>query len=48
MPADPITALAESTLQLHEMFLAAVKSGFTEAQAMQIVLTVISASLGKG
>lgn len=48
MPPDPITALAASAVQLHELLRANVAAGFTEQQAMQIVLTVLSASITNG
>lgn len=41
MPPDPITSLAEMATQLHEMYAAFIAAGFTEAQAMQMVCTVI-------
>lgn len=37
-PGDPISPLIEAMASMHELFLAAVASGFTEAQALQIVI----------
>jgi hypothetical protein len=42
-PSDPITPLLESATQIHEMFLAWQKAGFTEAQAFELVRTAIGA-----
>lgn len=44
-PQDPITALAEGAAQLHELYTAHVNAGFTEAQAMQIVLAIITGGM---
>lgn len=47
-PQDPLTELAAGAVQLHELFLAQVEAGFTEPQAMQIVIAVLTASMGGG
>ncbi|MEV8474873.1 hypothetical protein [Streptomyces sp. NPDC051173] len=39
-PADPITGLAEHAAQLHEMFLAFQHAGFTENQALELVIAL--------
>lgn len=41
-PQDPVTPLAESAAQLHELFLAYAGGGFTEDQAFAIVLAVVT------
>ncbi|MFB8182610.1 hypothetical protein ACFC8N_42805 [Streptomyces sp. NPDC055966] len=41
-PQDPITALAEGATQLHELFVAHMEAGFTEAQALQIIIAIIT------
>jgi hypothetical protein len=48
LPPDPISVLAAAASQLHELFRAYVASGFTEAQALQIVISVLTVSLGGG
>lgn len=47
-PQDPLTELAAGAIQLHELFLAQVEAGFTEPQAMQILIAVITAGIGGG
>ena len=42
-PQDPISALAEMAANVHETFLAYVKAGFTEDQALYLVGQIISA-----
>jgi hypothetical protein len=38
---DPTTALGEAMITLHELYLSAKKAGFTETQAMQIVIATM-------
>lgn len=42
---DPIGPIAQELIQMHEVYLAAIKAGFTESQAMQVVLEVLSNAL---
>lgn len=42
-PQDPISALAEMAASVHETFLAYIKAGFTEDQALYLVGQIISA-----
>lgn len=42
-PAEPMTQLAESAAQTHELFTAYVGSGFSRAEALQIVMAILSA-----
>jgi hypothetical protein len=42
-PPDPITALTEAAASLHEMFLAYVKAGFTEQQALYLAGQILTA-----
>lgn len=42
MPDAPLTALAAGAVQLHETFTAYMDAGFTEMQAMQILMTIIA------
>jgi hypothetical protein len=48
MPADPVTDLAAGAAQLHELYEAYVAAGFTQAQATQLVCTVLRAVLVGG
>lgn len=41
MPSDPITDLAAGAVQIHELYESFVTAGFSEAQAMQLVCTII-------
>ncbi|MFB6955463.1 hypothetical protein ACFCYB_00145 [Streptomyces sp. NPDC056309] len=47
-PQDPITHLAAGAAQLHELYTAYVDAGFTPDQAMQIVLTILTAGATGG
>jgi hypothetical protein len=47
-PSAPFTALAAGMVQLHETFKAAVDAGFTEDQAMQIVLAMLGSATSPG
>lgn len=40
-----MTALAEGAASMHELFMAYVASGFTRAEALQIVIALMTASL---
>jgi len=41
-PASPITQLAAAAIQLHELYRSYVTAGFTEEQAMQIILAIVT------
>lgn len=47
-PLDPVTELAAGAAQLHELYEEYVRAGFTAAQAMQIVCTILRATLAGG
>ena len=47
-PEDPITLLAEGAAQVHELFMAYVNAGFGRAEALQIVIGIITAPIGGG
>lgn len=47
-PQDPITELAAMAVQNHELYTAYVNAGFTEAQAMQLLIAFLAASIGGG
>jgi hypothetical protein len=47
-PQDPLTELAAGAVQLHEFFVAQVEAGFTEQQALQLVIAVLTAGMGGG
>lgn len=40
MPADPFTGAADEAVSTHELFRSYVDSGFTEDQALQMVMNV--------
>jgi hypothetical protein len=44
-PTEPLTELAESTAQMHEMFLAYQEAGFTENQALYLIGCALKAML---
>lgn len=48
MPQDPMTELAASAHQLHELFVAYVNSGFTEQQAMRLVCAILQGGIAGG
>lgn len=48
MPPDPVSALAAGAAQLHELFMAWVSSGFTRAEALQLVIAVMMRGPGGG
>lgn len=45
---NPITQLQEGMAQMHEVFLSAMQVGFTEQQAMTIVLEIMRQAQGQG
>ena len=45
---EPITVLAARAAELHEMYLAFQNSGFTEAQAFDLVKTMVTATIRGG
>jgi len=47
-PADPLTAMAEAAVALHEVFKSYVKAGFTEAQALTLVAAMVTAQMQGG
>jgi hypothetical protein len=42
-PADPMTALSEGAVQVHELFMEYRHAGFTEGQAFAIINTILAA-----
>lgn len=40
-PIDPLTQLAAGAVQLHELFLSFVAAGFSEVQALQLVIALL-------
>lgn len=42
-PADPMTVLAETAVQMHELYLSYVAAGFTEGQSMTLVAAILDA-----
>ncbi len=48
IPLDNVlTELQGGFAQMHEVYLAAVQAGFTESQAMQIILEILRFQAGK-
>lgn len=45
-PADPITELAAAAVQLHELYEAFMEAGFTDRQALELVMTAMQGSAG--
>jgi hypothetical protein len=45
-PEDPITQLAAAAAQVHELYLSYIEAGFTEAQAFDLVKTILTAGIG--
>ena len=49
---DPISVLATSAIQVHELFSAYVQAGFTRPEALELVNTILSIAMlgqqGKG
>jgi hypothetical protein len=45
IPDDPfpLTALAVGATQLHELYVAYMRAGFTESQAMSLILAMVAA-----
>jgi hypothetical protein len=43
---SPLTELAAMAAMHHELYTAEIEAGFTDEQAMRIVLTVISTGMG--
>lgn len=39
---DPATPMLEVFVAMHEMFLSAMKAGFTEPQALQIIISMMA------
>ncbi|MFF4403654.1 hypothetical protein [Streptomyces sp. NPDC001404] len=40
-PADPITELAQRAAEMHEMYTAFRDAGFTEDQALELVIAIV-------
>ena len=45
LPEDPMTELAAGAVQMHELFMAYVYAGFSEAQSMTIICTALTAHI---
>jgi len=45
LPDDPMSALAGAAYQMHELFVAYVAAGFTDEQAMSIILALLTATI---
>lgn len=47
-PESPITLLAQAAIQMHELYRAYVDAGFTQDQAMHLVIAIMQANTGGG
>ena len=47
-PDDPLTPMGEGASQQHELFMAWVAAGFTEAQALELLKVVIAEGMRNG
>ncbi len=47
-PIEPPANFRQGAIMNRQMFLAYTEAGFTEEQAMRILLTMIAASFGRG
>lgn len=47
-PQDPITDLAAGAAQLHELFTAYIQAGFTENQALRLLVGVLTSGISGG
>jgi glutathionylspermidine synthase len=45
-PREPSAELRKAASQLHQMFIALLQEGFTEAQALQVVAAILQANGG--
>jgi len=45
LPDDPMSELAGAAHQMHELFVAYVAAGFTDEQAMSIILALLTATI---
>jgi hypothetical protein len=45
---SPLTELAAAAAQQHELYTAYVEAGFTEPQAMQLLIAIVTAGVGGG
>ncbi|MEU0818941.1 hypothetical protein [Streptomyces mirabilis] len=45
---SPLTELAALAVQNHELYTAYVAAGFTEPQAMQLLIAIVTAGIGGG
>jgi len=48
LPTDPITELAATAIQMHELYESYLQAGFTTDQAFAVVLTIIGAATAHG
>ncbi len=44
-PEDPMTELAAGAAQMHELFTAYIDAGFSHAEALQILIAVVTAGI---
>ncbi len=47
VPNDPLTFLAEAAAQQHELFMAWVNAGFTRAEALQMIIAIMTEGMSQ-
>lgn len=47
-PQDPITDLAAGAAQLHELYVSYLNAGFTEHQALRLIIGILTAGMTGG
>jgi len=47
-PPDPLTSLESSAAEMHELYLGYINAGFSADQALQLVMTILSAGIAAG
>jgi hypothetical protein len=45
-PEEPMTMLSQGSATLHELFLSYQEAGFTEDQAMRLIISVLHRAMG--
>lgn len=48
LPPDPMTQFAQGAAQGHELFMSYVNAGFTRAEAVAILIAILTAAIPKG
>ena len=48
IPDDPLSELAAGAVQMHEMLTSYVAAGFTRAESLQIIISMLVANFKRG